>query len=262
MELNPISILEFNKVMLRPKSALSNVNFELYFKQCIEEFKVFAVAPYFWLIPDQANMSLVAVSDNIKSLTPYAKEEWLNKDAWFWLSNIHPDDQGFLGAAISTAVKFEEKHKLLTTDILRLNIYCRMLDANSNYRWVLLQFPKKYFNTDGEICSTLILTTDLSHLKTKLKCMMTLIDWSGDKIDFFSTDNPMTGLTKSKLQTVTKREHEVLQLMAKGLNSPQIAEQLFLSYHTVENHKRNLRRKTNTKTSAELINYVWENNLI
>ena len=50
--------------------------------------------------------------------------------------------------------------------------------------------------------------------------------------------------------------------MAKGLNSPEIAEKLFLSYHTVENHKRNLRQKTNSKTSAELINYVWSNNLI
>ena len=32
--------------------------------------------------------------------------------------------------------------------------------------------------------------------------------------------------------------------------------------HTVENHKRNLRHKTKTKTSAELIHYVWSNNLI
>ena len=50
--------------------------------------------------------------------------------------------------------------------------------------------------------------------------------------------------------------------MANGLNSPQISEKLFLSYHTVEKHKRNLRQKTSTKTSAELINYVWSNNLI
>ena len=61
---------------------------------------------------------------------------------------------------------------------------------------------------------------------------------------------------------ISKRELEILQLMVRGLNSPQIAESLFLSYHTVENHKRNLRQKTKTKTAAELIDYVWRNNLI
>ena len=48
--------------------------------------------------------------------------------------------------------------------------------------------------------------------------------------------------------------------MFKGLNTPQIADQLFIAYDTVENHRRNLRRKTQTKTAAALMNYVWENN--
>ncbi|HFK5504816.1 TPA: helix-turn-helix transcriptional regulator, partial [Elizabethkingia anophelis] len=34
------------------------------------------------------------------------------------------------------------------------------------------------------------------------------------------------------------------------------------SYHTVQNHKRNLRKKTNTKTSSELIAYVIKYNIL
>jgi len=262
MELKPISIAEFNSRMVRPKSALANIDFETYFKPCIDEFKIFAFAPYFWLIPNQEDMTLVAASDNIRDLTPYSKEEWIKKDASFWLNNVHTDDQGFLGAAISMAVNFEEINNLNIADTLSFNIYCRMLDAKRNYRWVLLQFPKKYINNEGKICSTLILTTDLSHIKTKLSCMMTMIDWSDNKINFYTASDQQIGLSKLNIPTITKREHEVLQSMTKGLNTPQIAEKLFLSYHTIENHKRNLRQKTCTKTSAELINYVWENNLI
>ncbi len=262
MELKPITALEFKDKMLRPKSALANIDFETFFKPSIDEYKNFAVAPYFWLIPNQENMTLVAASDNISSFTPYTKEEWVKKDSLFWLDNIHPDHQGFLCAAISMCVKFEEANKPQTADNLRLNIYCKMLDANSKYRWVLLQFPKKYINAEGKICSTLILTTCLSHLNINLKCMMTIVDWADNKFEFFTASNKTEGLTQINIAAISKREHEILTLMAKGLNSPQIAEKLFLSYHTVEKHKQNLRQKTSTKTSAELINYVWANNLI
>lgn len=262
MDLKPITASEFKDNMLRPKSALANIDFEFFFKPSIEEYKKFSVAPYFWLIPNQETMTLVAASENISSLTPYTKEEWVKKDSLFWLDNVHPDHQGFLSAAISMCVKFEEAHNPKNADTLKLNIYCKMLDANRKYRWVLIQFPKKYINAEGKICSTLILTTCLAHLKINLKCMMTIVDCANNKFEFFTALNKLEGLTQINIAAISKREHEVLNLMAKGLNSPQIAEKLFLSYHTVEKHKQNLRQKTSTKTSAQLINYVWANNLI
>jgi DNA-binding CsgD family transcriptional regulator len=262
MELKPISAVEFKKNLIRSETTLQSLDFENYFKPCIESAKQFAVAPYFWLIPNQENMTLVGASDNIRTLTPYTKEEWITKDSNFWISNVHPDDRGFLGASISLAVKVQETMTKKNADVVRLNIYCRMLNANSQYRWVLMQFPKKYFNEEGQICSTLILTTDLSHLQMELKCMMTLIDPSDNKFDFFSASIESQKFLPINIPSISRREHQILLCMTKGLNSPEIAEQLFISYHTVENHKRNLRKKTKTKTSAELIHFVWTNNLI
>lgn len=262
MDLKPISIEEFNKKMTRQIANADKIDFENYFKPYIEEAKKFAVAPYFWLIPNQESMSIASASKNIGELTPYNQEEWLREDSTFWINNFHPEDQGFLGAAITMAVKIQEDLLPQKANGIRLNIYCRMLDAKSNYRWVLIQFPERYFDKNGKICCTLILTTDLSHLTTKLKCTMTLIDPSENEFKFFSVSVDTQKVTQLNLASISKREHEILLLMTKGLNSPQIAEKLFISYHTVENHKRNLRKKTNTKTTAELIHYVWSNNLI
>jgi DNA-binding CsgD family transcriptional regulator len=262
MDLESISIDEFNKKMTRQIGKEDRIDFEPYFKPHIEQAKSFAVAPYFWLIPNQENMTLVAASDNIRTLTPYTKEEWITKDSFFWINTFHPEDQGFLGAAITLAVKIQEEMTLEKVKGIRLNIYCRMLDENSKYRWVLIQFPERYFDKNGKICSTLILTTDLSHLNIELKCTMTLIDPSEKEFKFFSASVNTQSIIPLNLASISKREHEILLLMTKGLNSPQIAEKLFISYHTVENHKRNLRQKTNTKTSAELIHYFWSNNLI
>jgi DNA-binding CsgD family transcriptional regulator len=262
MQIQPITKTDFKEIMLRPKSSVATIDLQKYFEPYIKQAENFAAAPYFWLIPNQESMTLVAASENIRTLTPYNTEEWVGQDSNFWLNAIHQDDQGFLGAVISMAVKVQETMTEKRADNVRLNVYCRMLNADSKYRWVLIQFPKKYFNEANQIVSTLILTTDLSHLDVELKCMMTLIDPSENKFDFFSASLESQSFLKLDLPSISKREHQVLLLMTKGLNSPEIAEKLFISYNTVENHKRNLRKKTNTKTSAELIHFVWSHNLI
>lgn len=262
MELNPITPSEFKNTLLRPKVVLNLQAILKCFEPYIKQAANFAVAPHCWLIPNQENMTLIAASDNIRLLTPYTKKEWINKDSFFWMNTIHPEDQGFVAASIAMMVKVQEAMTEKQADSIRINIYCRMLDANSKFRWVLIQFPKNYFNSMGQISSTLILTTDLSHLEIELKCKATVIDATNNKFNFFSTSHETQKLIPLNVPSISKREHEIIILMTKGLNSPEIAEKLFISYHTVENHKRNLRQKTKTKTSAELIHYIWSHNLI
>lgn len=52
------------------------------------------------------------------------------------------------------------------------------------------------------------------------------------------------------------REREVLQLLAEGLTSPQIAARLFVSTATVESHRRNLMGKLGIHSVAELTKYA------
>ena len=52
---------------------------------------------------------------------------------------------------------------------------------------------------------------------------------------------------------LSAREQEVLQLVAEGLTTAQIAEKLFTSPRTVETHRQNIMEKTGTKNTAALI---------
>lgn len=63
---------------------------------------------------------------------------------------------------------------------------------------------------------------------------------------------PEVGLLSANMQ-LTTREKEVLKLLAQGLTGVQIAERLFLSKFTVENHRKNMLRKMNVKNVASLI---------
>lgn len=52
---------------------------------------------------------------------------------------------------------------------------------------------------------------------------------------------------------LTEREKEVLQLIVEGETTIQIAEQLYLSEHTINSHRKNIAFKLDTKNLAELI---------
>ena len=61
---------------------------------------------------------------------------------------------------------------------------------------------------------------------------------------------------------LSKREVEVLGLIAEGFTNNEIAEKLFMSRRTVEGHRQNLLEKTETKNTATLIRFALKNELI
>jgi DNA-binding NarL/FixJ family response regulator len=63
-------------------------------------------------------------------------------------------------------------------------------------------------------------------------------------------------------QTLTLREIEVLQLLAKGCTNRQIAEQLSLSPRTVEGHRANIAGKLGLHSRVELVEYAEKHGLM
>lgn len=61
---------------------------------------------------------------------------------------------------------------------------------------------------------------------------------------------------------LSDREKDVLILVAKGLMSKEIADNLNISVHTVISHRKNITRKTGIKSIAGLVAYALLNNLV
>lgn len=81
----------------------------------------------------------------------------------------------------------------------------------------------------------------------------------------YLSDQAASTLKKAAEQqspVLTKREHEVLKLIADGFTNPEIADKLFLSLSTVDTHRKSLMRKLQIKNTALLIRYALENKLI
>ncbi|PTX58585.1 LuxR family two component transcriptional regulator [Kordia periserrulae] len=84
-----------------------------------------------------------------------------------------------------------------------------------------------------------------------------------DYYSFSTVKNIFSNLSKPRsVIKLSKRQKEVLELIAKGLTSKQIAQKLHLSVSTVNTHRNNLINITGTQNSQSLINFAKENNLI
>lgn len=80
---------------------------------------------------------------------------------------------------------------------------------------------------------------------------------------YFSDEAAQALRKKDTLSVVlTRREKEVLALIANGLTNNEIGQQLFISVTTVDTHRKNLLAKFNVKNTALLIKAAIMNKLI
>ncbi|BAV07448.1 two-component system, NarL family, response regulator NreC [Filimonas lacunae] len=66
----------------------------------------------------------------------------------------------------------------------------------------------------------------------------------------------------NRQQRLSRRESEILRLVALGLTSDKIAAQLFVSRRTVENHRANIRRKLDAQNTAGMLHKAMQERLL
>ena len=82
---------------------------------------------------------------------------------------------------------------------------------------------------------------------------------------YLSADVNMNNQERSDIRnqpTLTRREKEILQLIAEGLTNPQISEKLFISLSTVDSHRKNLILKLEVNNTASLVRQAIYFNLV
>ena len=79
--------------------------------------------------------------------------------------------------------------------------------------------------------------------------------------DFYSHEK-LKSTDKKLPNDLTKREYEVLGLVASGKSNKELADALFISIKTVETHKTHILEKLGLKNTTELVKYAIKNNII
>lgn len=71
-----------------------------------------------------------------------------------------------------------------------------------------------------------------------------------------------TKITDAHYATLTAREQEILRLLAEGMSTREIAQKLYISPKTVENHRANIMNKLDLHSTLELVRYAAKLGLI
>jgi DNA-binding CsgD family transcriptional regulator len=82
------------------------------------------------------------------------------------------------------------------------------------------------------------------------------------KVERLLHENNFLRRNKQVFAGLTKREKEILRLMALGFNSGEIAEKLFISETTALTHRRNIKKKLNAQSSYDITKFAQAFDLI
>ncbi|TRZ46168.1 response regulator transcription factor [Robertkochia solimangrovi] len=137
----------------------------------------------------------------------------------------------------------------------------QIIDGNNNLRLMLHTTSGLTLNEDGFIRHAFISNSDIGHLHPIHKNTISFISLTGEpsylNVDVSSGKfDPRLSRERKQENTtamLSKREKEIIKLLAKGLKAEEIANQLNLSYNTIRTHRYNMLNKTGSSNTTELV---------
>jgi DNA-binding CsgD family transcriptional regulator len=173
------------------------------------------------------------------------------QDPFYYGQFIHPDDLPKVMDSYMKSFKFflnlpEEERK-----DYKLILNFRQRDKYGKYLNIILQLVVLELDKKGNIWLVLILDDLLPDKISFEGVKRRVINIKSGKICLFKNE-----LEPNKKTILSTREVEVLGLVSKGFVSKEIADKLFLSINTVNNHRQNILEKVRASNTSEAVNYA------
>ena len=224
------------------------------FAPTIAHFKKLAIGTYFWFVAALAKWTVHSAGGMLEEMTPMKETEFVKQSPEILFKNTHPEDVPKVLAFTTYWVNFFSNISPERKPHVRATIYLRLLNKKKVYSWVMIQYSDTVVDDNGAIIYGLTFVTDISHIKNDGVAMMSILDTFDNSCQqFLCIDDKNLSYPADTLPKITSREIEILRYLAIGYSSKQIAEELNIAVKTIDNHRQNMLRKTNTKSSPELV---------
>ncbi len=193
---------------------------------------------------------LMHVSRNSTHVTGYTPEQLQTIGVENYFDLIHPDDLAAVRQAygrmreVSLAPGYDPKQH-------RFVLHYRLRRPDGQYLYLLDEKLAVQNHRNRYVFFTLF--KDLSRERKFTRVLLEIHRYGAGAQTLIEEYVP-----EACQPPITAREKEVLELLQKGLNSPQIGDLLAISVNTVKNHRQNLMRKANARNSIELLHYAQQ----
>jgi len=222
------------------------------------------------LLPDSASFFYVVevpvnkyhfLGRQQESVSGYTNEEFLREGVEKFIECIHPEDTDtILGQVYPTIGDIAASYSMDDKKKLQIQYNYRFIRKNGESIDLMEQIHFLELNEEGFpslFLGNVIILNNTERLPIRLTCK--LISESG------LTETVYTRIFNSSpnaIDTVTKRELDILRGLSLGKSSREIAEEFCISKHTVDTHRRNLLRKLDCKSVVELAQIAFSNGLM
>jgi len=201
-------------------------------------------------------------SSNTKSLLGFDHKKFLQGNIQFILSLLHSTQRDLFDNEILPLLfkyyhLYSQKRKV--TD-LKFSFTLKIRRSDGTYIWTLFEMRPFKTNSKGQPINSILSMSDLSIFK-KDEMNEFLVYKKTDSGLFkkiFSTTFSSTGASYK----FSKRELQIIALLAEGKTSKKIGEILNLSVHTVSTHRKNMIEKSSVQNTTELIKLATIRGLI
>ncbi|MDX2189373.1 MAG: helix-turn-helix transcriptional regulator [Bacteroidota bacterium] len=204
---------------------------------------------------DASNNEFIYISHRALQLTGYDARSFTGSEGMqMYLNQIHEVHQSGAVKIMQRLHEFRKGLKELQIDMQGYSASFDYIFRHKNgkcYRNLLCcmemdmdatRLPHMVFNTHF----------DISHLRKSTK--QTLVIKTPRQVHIFHYSEQTQHLTQAK--SITKAEHQVLAALAAGKESKHIGNELFISPHTVDTHRRNLLNKLNCTDTTALVTFA------
>ena len=180
-----------------------------------------------------------------KELTPYHN-----------LESVHPDEVYRNTNGWAKLLQLASGLFIAREGFSILSVNMKMRNPKGLYSEILFQ---AYIYYSGITNNTVYLLMVLTNIDWCKKIKHKYHYYIGNDLSYFRyPDEEMLQMGN----VFTRREFEIIRLIASGLNTEQIAEKLFLSPYTVNTHRGNILKKTSKANIPELIYEIQEKGLL
>lgn len=208
---------------------------------------VVSTGPFYYYVIDFYDMSLSHVSAAVEDIHGLVAETMSFNDV---LHTIHPDDIDFVANAEAFITKFFReripREKLLS---YKMNYSFRSRMKGGEYALLNHQAILLSLDGNGRSGKSLNIHTRIDHLSSLNTYKISLIGLHGEP-------SYMNMSLKDEIRPVSfsKREIQIIKLIAEGFSSNEISEKLFIATMTVKKHRQNILAKTDCRNITQLIN--------
>lgn len=208
---------------------------------------IISTGPFSFFIVDFFDMSISHISASFYEMHEFNPENLSFNDV---LSAIHPEDIDFVVKAEAFLSHFFSE-KIGREKLLSYKVSYNYRARLKNGRYVLFNHQALMLTMDdnGGYGKSLNINTRIDHLSNSNTYKISLIGLNGEP----SFMNLGLNGEHQDLTEFSKREIDIIKLIASGLNNNDIAEKLFISPLTVKKHRNNILTKSDSKNTVQLI---------